>query len=203
MFIANLPIYKKLTQKRSQKFADYLSKLIPDHSSVLDFGCGNMYTAIELLKTVPNLKITGLDVVKDQNLDDKMLADKRLSFKLLTTKEVPFPDNTFDVVVALATMHHTVDPEYYLSELKRIIKPTGAIILIEEMYIHLLDKVWISSQDWLLNKMKAGVPVPLNFRSHKHYLAEFKKQGLKIELEDGIRSSVTYMHVYVYKLTKA
>jgi len=203
MFIANLPIYKKLTQKRSQKFADYLSKLIPNHSSVLDFGCGNMYTAIELLKTVPDLKITGLDVVKDQNLDDKMLADKRLSFKLLTTKEIPFPDNTFDVVVALATMHHTVDPEYYLAELKRIIKPTGAIILIEEMYIHLLDKVWISSQDWLLNKMKAGVPVPLNFRSHKHYLAEFKKQNLKIELEDGIRSSVTYMHVYVYKLTKS
>ncbi|MDR3678532.1 MAG: class I SAM-dependent methyltransferase [Flavipsychrobacter sp.] len=202
MFIANLPIYKKLTQKRSQKFADYLSKLIPDNSSVLDFGCGNMYTAVELLKTLPNLKVTGLDVVKDQNLDDKFLSDKRLSFKLLTTKEIPFPDNTFDVVVALATMHHTVDPEYYLSELKRIIKPTGCIILIEEMYLHLLDKAWISSQDWLLNKMKAGVPVPLNFRSHKHYLNEFKKQGLKIVFEDGIRSSVTYMHVYVYKLTK-
>jgi ubiquinone/menaquinone biosynthesis C-methylase UbiE len=202
MFIANLPIYKKLTQKRSQKFADYLSKLIPDNSSVLDFGCGNMYTAVELLKTLPNLQVTGLDVVKDQNLDDKFLSDKRLSFKLLTTKEIPFPDNTFDVVVALATMHHTVDPEYYLSELKRIIKPTGCIILIEEMYLHLLDKAWISSQDWLLNKMKAGVPVPLNFRSHKHYLNEFKKQGLKIVFEDGIRSSVTYMHVYVYKLTK-
>jgi ubiquinone/menaquinone biosynthesis C-methylase UbiE len=202
MFIANLPIYKKLTTKRSQKFAEYLAKLIPDNSSVLDFGCGNMYTAVELLKTLPNLKITGLDVVKDQNLDDKFLSDERLSFKLLTTKEIPFANNTFDVVVALATMHHTVDPEYYLGELKRIIKPTGCIILIEEMYLHLLDKAWISSQDWLLNKMKAGVPVPLNFRSHKHYLSEFKKQGLKIIHEDGIRSSVTYMHVYVYKLVK-
>lgn len=203
MFLANLPIYKKLTHKRSLKFANYLSKLIPENASVLDFGCGNMYTAVELLKISPTLHITGLDVVKDQNLNDDFLSDKRLSFTLLTTKEIPFADNTFDIVVALATMHHTVDPEYYLSELKRIIKPTGAIILVEEMYIHLLDKVWISSQDWLLNKMKAGVPVPLNFRSHKHYLAEFKKQDLKIVHEDGIRSSVTYMHVYVYKLTKA
>ncbi len=203
MFLANLPIYKKLTHKRSLKFAKYLSQLIPSHASVLDFGCGNMYTSRELLNISPTLTITGLDVVKDQNLTDDILSNPHLKFTLLTTKELPFADNTFDIVVALATMHHTDNPEYYLSELKRVVKPTGAIILIEEMYINAIDKIWISSQDWLLNKMKAGVPVPLNFRSHKHYLEEFKKQGLTIEHEDGIRSSVTYMHVYVYKLRKA
>jgi ubiquinone/menaquinone biosynthesis C-methylase UbiE len=202
MFLANLPLYKRLTHKRSVKFAEYLSKLIPEGSSVLDFGCGNMYTAAELLKLSPSLKITGIDPVSDQNLNKSILQKGKLEFVQLTTREIPFPDNSFDIVVALATMHHTDNPEYYLSELKRVVKPTGSIILIEEMYIHLLDKVWISAQDWLLNKMKAGVPVPLNFRSHKHYLNEFKKQGLKIELEDGIRSSVTYMHVYVYKLSK-
>lgn len=202
MFLANLPIYKRLTHKRSLKFAQYLSKLIPENSTVLDFGCGNMYTSAELLKISPSLKITGVDPVKDQNLDDNVLKPGKLEFKQLVTREIPFPDNSFDIVVALATMHHTADPEYYLSELKRVIKPSGAIILIEEMYINLIDKVWISSQDWILNKMKAGIPVPLNFRSHKHYLNEFKKQGLKIEHEDGIRSSVTYMHVYVYKLRK-
>ena len=203
MFLADLPIYKRLSNKRSQKFAKYLAALVPNNSHMLDFGCGNMYTAIELLKLNPTLKITGLDVVKDQNLDDGALKDARMDFTLLNTKELPFANDTFDVVLALATMHHTEDPEYYLSELKRVIKPSGCIILIEEMYINLIDKVWISSQDWLLNKMKAGVPVPLNFRSHKHYLNEFKKQGLTIEHEDGIRSSVTYMHVYVYKLKKA
>lgn len=203
MFIANLPIYKKLTHKRSEKFAQYIANLVPDSASILDFGCGNMYTSIELQKIKPNLHITGLDVVKDQNLSDNTLIPGKLDFKLLTTKEIPFEDNSFDYVVALATMHHTDDPEYYLSELKRVIRPTGAIILIEEMYINMIDKVWISSQDWILNKMKAGVPVPLNFRSHKHYLNEFKKQGLSIVHEDGIRSSVTFMHVYVYKLTKA
>ena len=203
MFLAKLPLYKKLTEQRSIKFAEYLSKLIPENSTVLDFGCGNMYTARELVKRVKGIQVTGIDVVKDQNLDDALLQNKQLEFKLLQTKEVPFADNTFDIVVALATMHHTENPEYYLSELKRIIKPTGALILIEEMYINVIDKIYISSQDWLLNKMKTGVPVPLNFRSHKHYLQEFKKQGLNIEFEDGIRAFLTGMHVYVYKLRKA
>lgn len=202
MFLANLPIYKKLTHKRSLKFARYIADLIPENSSVLDFGCGNMYTAREILNFKPSLNITGLDVIKDQNLDDVFFKDKRLSFTLLKTKALPFPDNTFDIVVALATMHHTDNPEYYLSELKRVIKPNGAIILVEEMYINFVDKIWISSQDWVLNKMKEGVPVPLNFRSYKHYVEEFKRQGLTVEHEDGIRSSVTYMHAYIFKLKK-
>ncbi len=202
MFIANLPLYKKLTRQRSLNFAKYLSKLMPAGSKVLDFGCGNMFTSKEILNIQPDLSITGIDVIKDQNLDEEFFQDKRLDFKLLTTKEIPFEDNSFDISFALAVLHHTEEPEYYLSELKRITKPTGSIILIEEMYINQIDKIWISSQDWLLNKLKTGVPVPLNFRSHKHYLNEFKKQGLEIVFEDGIRAFLTGMHVYVYQLKK-
>jgi len=202
MFIANLPLYKKLTRQRSLNFARYLAKLMPDGARVLDFGCGNMFTSKEILNLKPTLHITGLDVIKDQNLDEKFFEDKRLAFTLLETKALPFPDNHFDISFALAVLHHTEDPEYYLSELKRVTKPTGSIILIEEMYINFLDKIYISSQDWLLNKMKTGVPVPLNFRSHRHYLNEFKKQGLKILFEDGIRAFLTGMHVYVYQLRK-
>lgn len=202
MFIANLPFYKKMTRQRSINFAKYLANLIPDNTKVLDFGCGNMFTSQEILNIKPTLHITGIDVIKDQNLDDNFFTDKRLSFELLTTKELPFADNSFDVSFALAVLHHTDNPEYYLSELKRVTKPTGHIILIEEMYINFFDKIYISGQDWILNKMKNDVPVPLNFRSHKHYLAEFKRQNLEILFEDGIRAFLTRMHVYVYKLKK-
>lgn len=202
MFLANLPIYKKLTKQRSITFANYLSKLIPANSYVLDFGCGNMFTAMELLKLDPSLHITGLDVIRDQNLTDEILAMKGIEFKIANSKELPFPDNTFDIVIALATMHHTPSPEYYLSELKRVIKPTGAVILVEEMYLNQVDRLYISAQDWILNNMKKGVPVPLNFRSHKHYLAEFKKQGLSVAFEGSVRPIPTMMHHYVYKLTK-
>jgi ubiquinone/menaquinone biosynthesis C-methylase UbiE len=202
MFLANLPVYKKLTRQRSITFATLLAKLIPDGSNILDFGCGNMFTAIELLNHRPNLKVTGLDVIRDQNLTDETLADKRLEFKITDTTEIPYPDNTFDGAIALATLHHTPNPEYYLSELKRVVKVGGFVILIEEMAINLLDKLYISTEDWLLNKMKEGVPVPLNFRYHSHYLKEFKKLGFEIEYEGSVRPFPTMMHHYVYKLKK-
>jgi ubiquinone/menaquinone biosynthesis C-methylase UbiE len=203
MFLANLPIYKKLTRQRSITFAKYLADLIPDGSHVLDFGCGNMYTVIQLLNHKPNLKITGIDIIRDQNLSDEILADKRLEFNMSTTNELPYPDNTFDVAIALAALHHTPDPEYFLSELKRVVKKDGHVILVEEMAINLLDKVYICVEDWLLNKMKEGVPVPLNFRYHKEYLKEFEKQGLQIVFQGEIRPFPTMMHHYVYKLRKS
>jgi ubiquinone/menaquinone biosynthesis C-methylase UbiE len=202
MFLANLPIYKKLTRQRSITFAKYLADLIPDGEHVLDFGCGNMYTAIQLLKYRPNIRVTGIDVIRDQNLSDEILADKRLEFAMSSSKEIPYPDNTFDTAIALATLHHTPDPEYFLSELKRVVKEDGHVILVEEMAINLLDKVYISVEDWLLNKMKEGVPVPLNFRYHKQYLQEFRKQGLQIEYQGSVRPFPTMMHHYVYKLRK-
>jgi len=202
MFIANLPLYKKLTRQRSENFAKYFSKLIPDNAKVLDFGCGNMYTSRELLKIKPNLHITGIDVIRDQNLDDHALQDTRLAFDLLTTRALPYADNTFDTTIALTVMHHTDNPEYYLSELKRVTKPTGSILLVEEMYTNAFDKVLISSHDWILNKLKEGVPVPLNFRSNKHYLEEFKRQDLDIVFNGGIRAMLTGVYIYVYQLRK-
>jgi len=202
MFIANLPIYKKLTGKRSAIFAQRISKLLTPNARVLDFGCGNMYTAREIVKIDPSVHITGIDVIKDQNLDEKIIDGKNLDFKLLETRELPFPDNHFDATVALTVMHHTDNPEYYLSELKRVIKPSGSIILIEEMYINQFDKLLISSHDWILNKLKKGVPVPLNFRSNKHYLEEFRRQGLSIVHKDSIRAFLTGMHLYIYQLKK-
>ncbi len=202
MFIANLPIYKKLTRHRSVLFARRIAALLPENARVLDFGCGNMYTSQEIVKINPSVHITGIDVIRDQNLDNAHLDSKNLDFKLLETRALPFPDNSFDATVALTVMHHTDDPEYYLSELKRVTRPNGSIILFEEMYINSFDKFIISSHDWILNKLKEGVPVPLNFRSHRHYLEEFQKQGLEILHQDGIRAFLTGMHLYIYQLRK-
>jgi SAM-dependent methyltransferase len=203
MFIANLSWYKKLSKDRSRSFASVLNKLIDNNLTVLDFGCGNMYTSLELLQLNPSLNITGIDVIRDQNLTDEALANPKISFKTTDEAGINFPDNTFDVAIALATMHHTPNPPFFLSELKRVVRPGGHIILIEEMYLNFLDKIYISGQDWLLNKLKEGVPVPLNFKSKTFYLKEFKEQQLEITFEGSVRPFPTMMHHYVFKLKKS
>lgn len=181
------------------RIAQKLLPYIADGSHILDFGSGNMWLSEELLKKNESITISAIDVIEDQNFD-KSLLGKRLSFLKYDTKEIPFPDNHFDIAIASSVMHHTPDPEYYLTELKRVVKPGGHILLVEEMYHNLFDKFIISAQDLLLNKLKKGVPVPLHFRPYKHYLNEFRKNNLKIEEESYIRPSFPYVHHYVFKL---
>lgn len=203
MFIANLSFYKKLSFNRSRRLAERLATLItPADAHILDFGAGNMYMARVLVEGLPNITITAIDVIEDQNLDRELLKNPRVKFEVCPEGALPFGDGTFDIAIASAVMHHTPDPDFYLAELKRLLKPGGSILLVEEMYHNTLDKLYIMAEDWTLNKMKEGVPVPLNFYSYKRYNQLFVKLGLKVEYEGYIRPGFPWKHHYVYKLTK-
>ncbi len=203
MFIAGLSVYRKITKRRSENLAKVTIPLLPTTGLIFDFGCGNGYLAESILKTSLNITIIGVDVIKDENLDESILENPRFKFQIITPDAVlPFPDNNFNVVIACASMHHTNSPEFYLKELNRITKTDGHIILIEEMYLNLFDKLCISAHDFILNKIKKGVPIPLEFRSLNHYIDEFTKNNLEIIFKGSIRPVFPYVHHYVYKLKK-
>lgn len=198
MFLANLPAYKRLTGARSRYIAQCVSRFYEPGQSILDFGCGNFYTSSEILKLTENVIITGIDVIRDQNMPEQLALG--LEFIEYDGSRLPFEDSTFDALLAASALHHTPDPEYFLDEFSRVVKPGGSIVLVEEMYIHSLDFIWIAGQDWVLNKMKEGVPVPLEFRSHKHYLKEFKKRNLEILTADTLRPGFPWQHHFVFHL---
>lgn len=203
MFIASLGFYKKLSFNRSKRLAQKLVPLItPANAHILDFGAGNMYMARVLAETMPQVQITAVDVIEDQNLDRQLLNNPRVKFRVCEVGELPFAEGTFDIAIASAVMHHTPDPDFYLADLARTLKPGGSLLLIEEMYHNTPDKLYIMAEDWILNKMKEGVPVPLNFRSYKYYKQLFGRLDLTIAYEGFIRPGFPWKHHYVFKLTK-
>lgn len=204
MFIASLPVYKKLSQNRSSALARALQPLMNNKAAkVLDFGTGNMFLASKIAELNPLMSIHGIDIIRDQNLSDNLFHQfPNLSFEAYVGDVIPFESNTFDYIIASTVMHHTPNPEYFLQELKRVLKSGGSILLIEEMYHHTLDKWFIMMEDFVLNNLKKGVPVPLTFRSYKHYKQEFANNNLRVDHEGYVRPSFPWKHHYVFKLTK-
>ena len=202
MFIANLSFYKKLSKQRSFSIADYILKLMnKTDATMLDFGSGNMYLAERISQQLPQAKITGIDVIEDQNFDKNLLIQfPNISFLKYDGEKIPYADHSFDYAIASAVMHHTPNPEYFLSELKRVVKKGGSVILVEEMYHNLPDKLYIMFEDFVFNKLKKDVLIPLNFRSYNQYKNEFVKQGLNVEFEGYVRPSFPWKHHYVFKL---
>jgi len=46
----------------------------------------------------------------------------------------PFPDKTFDAIVSLATIEHLMNTEYFISEIRRILKDNGYLYLSAPNY---------------------------------------------------------------------
>lgn len=99
----------------------------------LDIGCGSGRLDVELAKR-SQLKIVGLDIAEDvQPLFEKTVRDAgfadRITFQHGDAQELPFPDDSADLVVSRGTLPFIPDLGKCLREVDRVLKPTGVAIL--------------------------------------------------------------------------
>lgn len=169
---------------------------LQNEGKLLDLGGGNMLTSITLSELLPEIKIQGIDVIRDQNLPD--LLPHNVVFSTYDGISIPFEDQSFDQALVCSTLHHTTDPEFFMKELVRILKPKGILIVVEEMYSNWLDLAWIAGLDWILNKLKKDVPVPLNFRTYNQYDQTFRELKLKQTAHSHVRPAIPWQRLEIY-----
>lgn len=92
---------------------------------VLEIGCGPGNVANLLDKLGTNVK--GID------FSEKMVSVAtqlypQITFKEANAEEIPFPDNSFDCVVANFVVHHLARPEVVFKEINRVLKPGGRFV---------------------------------------------------------------------------
>lgn len=99
----------------------------PDYV-VLDIGCGSGHgsnTLATKFKTVH-----GVDIAEEAIAYAKEHWQKtNINFSIGDSLNIPFSDNTFDVVVAFEVFEHLTDWRKFLSEIKRVLKPNGKVYL--------------------------------------------------------------------------
>ena len=90
-----------------------LDKIDGSAKSLIDVGCGNGFLLNKIKSRHPELELSGFDI--KPNHDDAV-------FKFFhgNIEQLPFPDNSFDVVTCCHTVEHLVKLEKCISELKRI-----------------------------------------------------------------------------------
>lgn len=101
-----------------------VAKFIPIDALVLDIGCG--YEGDLLRKLSPIIsKGVGIDLSVTKDIIRKNIFLKKCS----ADKKLPFPDNQFNIVAALALIEHVNDPKKFLSESLRVLKKGGVLLL--------------------------------------------------------------------------
>ena len=100
---------------------------------VLDFGCG----AGELVGHLVELGYDahGCDVVLAPEAPGTAAASRRLTRIDPSPYRLPFDAETFDVVLSTSVLEHARNPDEYLLEIRRVLKPGGVAM-------HLLPGKW-------------------------------------------------------------
>ena len=91
-----------------------------DICNTIDVGCGKGYFLDFLHEKRPNIKLTGLDIVRKTE-------SKSFNFEQGMLESLNYPDRSFDIVVCSHTLEHIIKPDHAIKELIRI---TGKLLII-------------------------------------------------------------------------
>ena len=101
---------------------------------VLDVGTGTARIPILICQRCPDLQILGIDLAKNmleigaRNIETAGLQ-QQISLELVDSKNLPYQDGQFDMVMSNSLVHHLPDPIPFFTEIKRVLRPNGAIFI--------------------------------------------------------------------------
>ena len=98
---------------------------------VLDLGCGSGIDSVEFARNgalVISVDFTDRAIM----LTEKLFKENRLSGKVVKADilNLPFDNDTFDLVYSFGVLHHIPDIERALSEISRVLKPHGELSIM-------------------------------------------------------------------------
>lgn len=105
--------------------------------AVLDVGCGTGTLALKAARRVGHAgRIAGVDPGVQQIARARAKAARRhlsVEFQVGVIEQLPFPDQTFDVVFSTLMMHHLPSPlkRQGLAEIARVLKPGGRLVIAD------------------------------------------------------------------------
>ncbi len=105
---------------------------------VLDIGCGaGVDTILASMMTGPTGSVVGVDIVPEMiqqaETNLRMTVLKSVTFRKASGKNLPFPGDTFEVVISNGVINLIPDKKSALTEIVRVLKPGGRLMVADQV----------------------------------------------------------------------
>lgn len=132
-----------LNEESIQPWAEPIKRHLPKGPlKVLDVGTGT--GSIAAITATLGHDVTGIDLCSNMIQEAKQNAQESeldISFMCTDAGELPFEDNTFDVVISRNVVWALMNPEEVLLQWKRVLKPGGTLFYFDgNHYYYLFDE---------------------------------------------------------------
>lgn len=160
--------------RRIQVLSQHLSALLPPHARVLDVGCGDGSLAQTILQQRPDLTISGVDVL--------VRTQTSIAVAAYDGQHLPYPNDSFEVVMFVDVLHHTTNPRELLREAVRV---SRALIVIKDHR----QEGWLAYATLRLmddvGNARHGVERTYNYWAEQEWRAAWEELSLRIKAWQG------------------
>ena len=158
-----------------------MNSFITSTSNVLEIGCTNGFSSIEMNK-LTNCNVIGIDINKNsiQNAREKILLnhlnEEKVSFEYGNAEDLSnFDDESFDLIICGNAISFISDKGKALKEMIRVLKPNGFISIVPIWY------KCIPRED-VINKVNKELGFNIKCYYENDWL-DFSKYGLELYLK--------------------
>lgn len=131
-----MPLFQYARAEKQRIIFDLIRKFLPMNTfEYLDVGCGDGRWTSDIHEFLTsqlkaNVSSSGIDF-SDQAIGFAKLISPWIDFQVHRGEDIPYPDNCFDLTSTIEVLEHVEDgaEETFLSELRRVTKPEGLVIL--------------------------------------------------------------------------
>jgi ubiquinone/menaquinone biosynthesis C-methylase UbiE len=128
--------FDRLTERFSAPIAMRMIELaqLKPSDCILDVGTGTGLVALRVARLLAGGRVTGID--HSRGMMEQAWAKARRSdlcdvvaFRQMDAEQLDFPDQSFDVVLSLFALFHFPDPSRALTEMHRVLRPGGHVVI--------------------------------------------------------------------------
>jgi ubiquinone/menaquinone biosynthesis C-methylase UbiE len=131
-------VFKVLAGRRHEAFREHVIELtvLGGNGCLLDAGCGTGMTALRIAARYPGYTVHGIDISPNMIAVARRDADKQglaVEFRVGSITDLPYPDDSFDVVTTNIMYHHLdlAEKRQAVAEIARVLKPGGRYVSAE------------------------------------------------------------------------
>ena len=156
------------TYADAEELAWMLAELpVSPDAEVLDIASGTGEFARGLSPKVKS--VVGLDATDAMMEKGKHFVEqagiKNIRFKKGMVQEIPFEDDSFDIVSCRYAFHHFADPKPVIAEMVRVCKPGGHLIIVDIIIPDVSLAAENNYYEWLCDKSHTRVLHPGEFET--------------------------------------
>jgi SAM-dependent methyltransferase len=155
--------------RRTQILGRHLANILPKNFHVLDVGCGDGLLAQLISQNRSDITLRGIDVrARDRTY---------VPIDQFDGEVIPYDDASFDGVMFVDVLLHTLDPMILLREAIRVARQ--AVVIKDHTLDGLLAGPTLRAMDWVGNS-RYDVSLPYNYWTKPEWLEAFHDLGVKI-----------------------